>query len=153
LLLDPNYWRGRLEEQRLVPHFLLCLPRPDLSSPGCQVEEIRFRAHDSVRLWGLVGRCPLTVESQAMRMRVVGACERPTISRAQVEGGAVEIVLQIPADRRLESRVMDVLRTCDMAQELAPDSHQEIVFAPAEGQPLPYELHIASRLRGMETLP
>lgn len=147
LLLDPQYWRSRLQEQRLVRHFLLRVPRPDLSSASCQVEEIRFRAHDGVRLWGLIGRCPLFPNAQPAHLRTVGACERPSIDQAVVEAGCSEIVLQFPAGRRLEDRVLDVLRACEMTRDLEAIDFQRVELSPPPNGMLADELLIASELR------
>ena len=147
LLLEPHYWRDRLQHQRSVRHFLLRVPRPDLSSPACEVEEVRFRSHDGVRLWGLVGRCPLLHGQQPALLRTVGACERPAINPSNVQDGFTEIVLQFPAGRRLEDRVLDVLRTCDLALNLQWVDVDRVQLSTTDSRDLPDELRIAEQLR------
>ncbi len=146
-LLDPDYWRKRLELQQLVRHGLLTLERPDLSSRSVEVQEIKFRAHDGVRLWGLVGRCPLFQGERPVRLRVVGPAEPVRIDGSTVEGGVVEFVVQEPPGRRLEDRVMDVVRLCRLAAAMAGVDTTRIAFFEGGGRPAPDEFLIADRLR------
>ena len=146
LLLEREYWRGRLEEQRSTRPFLLITPRPDLSTRSCEVQEIRFRAHDGVRIWGLVGRCPFLRDAQPAALRLVGAAEPPQIDVATVEQGRTEFVVQIPAGRRLVDRVLDALRLRQIAAEYARIDADQVAFSGDEGRRLPDEVRIADRL-------
>ena len=50
LLMDPEFWRPRIERLAREPRQLAIFPRPDLSRPGIEVMELRLRAHDGARL-------------------------------------------------------------------------------------------------------
>src|SRR5215207_9930478 len=116
LLLERGYWRNRLQVLDLVKPSVVLIPRPELSTPLLEVDEFRLRAHDGVRLFGLRARSrPLSDEPA--RVRVVGPCDLPAIDLDAAESGGTEFVLQIPAGRRLEDRVIDVLRVCQIAAE------------------------------------
>lgn len=147
LLLEPEYWRHRLQEQRSIRPFLLITPRPDLSSAGCEVQEIRFQSHDGVRLWGLVGRCPLIRCEQAANLRFVGPCERPTIDHELVQTGRTEFVVQSPAGRRLEDRVLDAVRLCEVAASFDSVDPSRVGFERTPGPGLPDDVRIADQLR------
>ena len=49
------------------------------------------------------------------RIRSVGPEQRPEIDPSAIENGAAEFVFQEPAGRRLEDRVLDVVRICQVA--------------------------------------
>jgi hypothetical protein len=144
LLLQREYWRGRLLEQQAIRPFLLLTPRPDLSSASCDVQEIRFRAHDGARIWGLVGRCPLLRSLQPAALRVLNASEVPRIDPKVVELGQTQFVIQMPPGRRLVDRVLDTLRLRQIAAEFAQIDAARVHFAE-EGQP--DEVRIASELQ------
>ncbi|MCB9914557.1 MAG: hypothetical protein H6828_05340 [Planctomycetes bacterium] len=148
-MLEPHYWKLRLQQQRAVGHFLLRLPRPDLSSAGCEVEEFSFRAHDGVRLRGLIGRCPLFRTEQPAHIRTLGACKVPDIDVELVQSGRTEILIQFPAGRRLEDKVLDVLRVCELARELDSVDCDRVELATSETAPGPDELRIAADLRAL----
>lgn len=147
LLMDRRYWRNRLREQQLTRHGLMIVPRPDLSSGACDVQEVRFRAHDGLRLWGLLARCPLFREPQPVRLRRIGPCEAPEIDRRCVEAGSVDWILQVPAGRRLEDRVLDVLRAYEVAESLEGVDPARISLATGDDGARPDEFLIASELR------
>lgn len=94
------------------------MPRPDLSSAFCEVEELRFKAHDGVRLWALIAHSTLGFPGHRARIRTLRASDPPSIDIKAVQGGTSELLLQCPAGRRLEDRVLDVLRCCELAVEL-----------------------------------
>jgi len=147
LLLDPEYWRHRLEEQRAVRPFLLITPRDDLSTAGCEVQEIRFQSHDGVRLWGLMGCCPLFRNQQPAALRFVGPCERPVIDQAQVQAGRTEFVVQTPAGRRLEDRVLDAVRLCQIAAGFESVDPTQVSFERTPDEGVPDHVRIAEELR------
>ena len=146
LLLEREYWRGRLEEQRSTRPFLLITPRPDLSTRSCEVQEIRFRAHDGVRIWGLVGRCPFLRNDQPAALRLVGAAEAPRIDVATVEQGRTEFVVQIPAGRRLVDRVLDALRLRQIAAAYAHIDASRVAFLEDGARSVPDEVRIVDKL-------
>lgn len=146
LLLDRVYWRNRLQELKLAPPSVLLIPRPDLSAPAVEVEEFRIRAHDGTRLSGLRARTRLPAGRQQARIRIAEEGCDAEIDRGAVCRGAVEFVLRRPADRRLEDRVLDVLRVCELAaadEDLDP--RQVRLVAPGEERE-PDEFLIVARL-------
>ncbi len=147
LLLEPDYWRDRLRQQRSVRPFLLLTPRPDLSTGACEVQEIRFQAHDGVRLWGLVGRCPLLRDEQPAALRIVGPCHLPAIDVNSVQLGCTEFVIQSPPGRRLEDRVLDAVRLCEIASRFDSVDADQVGFGAVESLGLPDEARIADGLR------
>ncbi|MBM3991276.1 MAG: hypothetical protein FJ298_09770 [Planctomycetes bacterium] len=120
-LIEPNFWRPRLERLRATPRVLAFFPRPDLSSPLVEVDEWRLRAHDGERLWGLRGSSRFHPDPIGACVRLAAAPARPEIDVAVVAEGRVEWVLQVPAGRRLEDRVLDLVRLREVVAELAVD--------------------------------
>jgi hypothetical protein len=117
LLLERSYWRNRLQELELARQSVLLIPRPELSSPFVEVDEFRIRAHDGVRLFGLRAQCRLQAPTRVARIRIVGPSDLPEIDREAIMNGESEFVFQEPAGRKLEDRVLDVLRICRLAAE------------------------------------
>ena len=146
LLLDPTYWRNRLEELNLGRRSLLVTPRPDLSSSVLEVGEIRMKTHDGIRLWGMMGRLTLGCAEQPARIRFVAADEEVTIDRDAVKEGCVDLVLQEPTGRRLEDRVLDVMRACQTAIDLDGIDPENVTFEFERPEQQPDEVRIASHL-------
>lgn len=147
LLLERGYWANRLRELRLSRVSLVIIPRPELSSNGIEVDEFRVRAHDGVRLWGLRARSRFGTISA--RVRVVGPSDLPQIDRQAIQRGEAEFVFQEPAGRRLEDRVLDVLRVCQVAVEVGTTARVELVATA--GCPAPDEFLIATQLLADES--
>jgi len=114
-LLDPRYWRARLARMDAVHRGLLMLPRGDLTTPLAEVVEWRMRAHDGVKLWGLRAVSPFHTEPRGVLVREVSATELPEVRLEAVAEGWAEFVLQVPAGRRLEDRVLDLVRVVQVA--------------------------------------
>lgn len=146
LLLERGYWRNRLQILKLARPSVLIIPRPELSAPEVEVDEFRIRAHDGIRLFGLRARPRLIAPNGTVRVRLVGPCELPQIDQSTVQDGMTEFVLQLPAGRRLEDRVLDVLRVCQLASER--ESAVQL-FAAAHDQE-PDEFLIAAQLLSNE---
>ena len=146
LLLERSYWRNRLRELELERRSTIHVPRPDLSSPGKEVVEFRVRAHDGVRLWGLIARPTPRLGQQPVRIRVIGPCDPPTIDSTAMRNGWVEFVLQEPAGRRLVDRVLDVVRIFQVARETEGVDPERLEFEAESGGHAPDEFRIASRL-------
>ncbi len=89
---------------------LVLFDRPDLSTPLMEVVEWRVKAHDGHRLWGLRGQSPFCAYPRRAILRLVEAVEFPEIRVESLIDGCVEFVYQVPPGRRLEDRVMDLLR-------------------------------------------
>lgn len=117
LLLERSYWRNRLQVLRLAKPSMLLIPRPELSTGGIEVDEFRIRTHDGIRLLGLRARSRIGALRGPARIRVVGPCEAPQVDPEAIHPGEIEFVLQFPAGRRLEDRVLDLLRLCQVAAE------------------------------------
>lgn len=147
LLFEPRYWRSRLKEGSSVRLNLLLVPRPDLSTPSAEVNELRLRAHDGVRLWGLIGRCPLFQTSQPGRIRRVSACDHAQIDVPCVEQGTIDIVIQGLPARRLEDRVMDVLRVWQAASQMEGVDAERLRLEMPSRHDAPDEFLIVEELR------
>jgi hypothetical protein len=63
-----------------------------------------------------------------------------------VAGGLVEYVLQFPAGRRLEDRVLDVVRICELAAAKEGIHPSEVRLSSDPDQPVPDEFLIATEL-------
>jgi hypothetical protein len=144
-LLDPRYWRSRLAKLDEVQRGLLLIPRPDLSSPAVDVVEWRLRAHDGTRLWGLRGSSPFHPHPKGAAIREVGTGELPEIDLDAVTEGRVDFVFQVPAGRRLEDRVLDLVRVYQVALHggLEP---QDVRLVSTDHQHCPDEILIAAGL-------
>ena len=156
LLFERSYWRNRLAELELARRSVLLIPRPELSSPFMEVDEFRIRAHDGLRLFGLRARCRIRGSSRVARVRIVGPSDLPEIDREAIENGETEFVFQEPAGRKLEDRVLDVLRICRLAAEGCAHDHEpdsgRVHLAADEGCE-PDEFLIASQLLSEEVAP
>jgi len=144
-LVEPNFWRARLERLRATPRALAFFPRPDLSSPLVEVDEWRLRAHDGERLWGLRGRSPFNPDPFGASVRLALAPALTEVDVAVVAEGQVEWVLQVPAGRRLEDRVLDLVRLWEVVAEFA-EGADDVRFAHSE-QAMPDEVAICTGLR------
>jgi hypothetical protein len=125
---------------------LLILPRPDLSSGLIDVVEWRLRAHDGTRLWGLRGGSPFHPKANGAWIRQVSSCDLPEICTDAITDGCLDFVWQVPAGRKLEDRVLDVLRVWQVAVSysgLAPEQVNLVAAIPGEE---PDEFMIAARL-------
>jgi hypothetical protein len=148
LLLERQYWRNRLQKLNLDQPSVLLIPRPELSNPAVEVDEFRLRTHDGIRLYGLRAQSRLPIAHQQVMVRLVGPCESPDLDREAMSDGATEFVFQEPAGRRLEDRVMDLLRVCQIAaaQEGRPTRDVRLVF----NDDIPDEFLIVSQLLAEE---
>jgi len=144
LLLERSYWRNRLQVLKLARPSVLLIPRPELSSPVVEVDEFRIRAHDGVRLFGLRAQSRLGETRRPARIRIVGPCDVPEIDRSQIAAGETEFVYQEPAGRRLEDRVLDVLRICQVATQSEQVPHDAVRLVSHDQTP--DEFLIASHL-------
>jgi hypothetical protein len=125
---------------------VLLIPRPELSTAAVEVDEFRIRAHDGIRLFGLRAQSRLKLGQKGARIRMVGPCERPEVDCKVVVDGGTEFVFQEPAGRRLEDRVLDVLRVCQLASsDENIDARHVRLFVP-EPEDEPDEFLIASQL-------
>jgi hypothetical protein len=118
-----------------VSRGLLILPRSDLCSPVVDVVEWRMKAHDGQRLWGLRGQSPFHAIAQGACIRELHASELPVISLDTITKGMVDFVFQVPAGRRLEDRVLDVLRVVQVALNSGLEPNQvQLVHQSAQDE-------------------
>ncbi len=146
LLLERGYWRNRLQVLNLARPSVLLVPRPELSTAAIEVDEFRIRAHDGIRLFGLRAQCRQRSTPSVVKVRVVGPCELPHVDATALDGGTAEFVLQLPAGRRLEDRVLDVLRVCQLASSDAADGARRVRLVANDREQEPDEFLIASQL-------
>ena len=77
---------------------------------------------------------------------MVGPSESPEIDRRALEDGEAEVVFQEPPGRRLEDRVLDVVRICQLAQDTEGVDRGRIHFISPTGRRAPDEFLIAQQL-------
>lgn len=146
LLLLQEYWRNRLQTLKLARPSALYTPRQDLSTRAVKVEEFRVRAFDGLRLHGLCGRRSMAIGNCQVRLRVVPFDRSPEIDLSAVRSGVHEYVLQSADARKLEDRVLDVLRACELAAgKEGIRTHEVQLFTP-DTESEPDEFLIAARL-------
>ncbi|MCB9908154.1 MAG: hypothetical protein H6830_10595 [Planctomycetes bacterium] len=110
LLLEPSYWNQRLSELEEGAGSMFSSPREDLSGSGREVEEFRLKTHDGQLLWGLIAYPTFFQGSRPCCIKAAGPAEPIVLDPSAPETGTVEILYQVPAGRRLEDRVVDLLR-------------------------------------------
>ena len=123
---------------------VLLIPRPELSTATVEVDEFRLRTHDGIRLFGLRAQARSPVGTHRVMVRVVGPCETPDLDSEAMQEGATEFVFQEPAGRRLEDRVMDVLRICQIAAAQEGTAARDVRLVSSDE--VPDEFLIASQL-------
>lgn len=110
LLLDPDYWRPRLEALRDRPPKVVRIPRDDLARPGVEVVELRLKAHDGAPLRALLARSAFHRAGGEVHLRTCCDFETCALDFRAVERGTSDVVFPFPPGHRLEDRVLDVLR-------------------------------------------
>lgn len=144
LLLDPQYWRTRLEQLDATPRHLVVTPRPDFGRPGMEVAEFRLRAHDGERLHALICRPCFGCQGDALVVQPCEGISPEAVDWGAVEDGTVEVLFEYPPERRLEDRVLDVIRVFQAACSIEPGEGGPVSFG-ADGEARD-ELLIVSRL-------
>lgn len=120
LLLQAPFWRERLEHLQTVPRQLLVFPRADLSWPGGEVCEIWLRAHDGVRLRALIGHSLMPAPRPRLRLSLIDpARPNPVFDWDRIRDGEVQALFVRPEPRRLEDRVLDLVRVAGAARDLS----------------------------------
>ena len=104
-----------------VPRRLLVFPRPDLAPAGVEVLELQLRAHDGERLRAVLGRSAFAGPGIGGQLRHLSPEEPEELDWDAIGDGHVDLLYQPPARRRLEDRVLDVLRLCGGASTLGVD--------------------------------
>lgn len=110
LLLDPDYWRPRLDRLQTSPATVLRVERPDLARPGIEVIELRLPAHDGTTLRALLAHSSVHRSGAAVHLRTCRDFDTCALDFDAVSRGASDVVFPAPPGRRLEDRVLDLLR-------------------------------------------
>jgi hypothetical protein len=155
LLLEPTYWQGRLAEIAEIPRQLLVFPRHDLSWPGGEVAELWLRGAQGGRVRTLFARPRFA--AQRPTLRLVHA-ESEGLAPADGSGwsggvfhwdrirdGESWLIWRPDPSRRLEDRVLDLVRTVQAARQLLGDLEAPVEFEDGDG-PGADELRIAQQL-------
>jgi hypothetical protein len=130
--MDPGYWRPRLEKLEREPRKLAVFPRPDLARPGIDVVELRLSAHDGVRLTALLARSAFAETSLVVRLRACVDSYGAELDFSAVEEGGTDLVFRYPPGRRLEDRVLDVLRIVAAACSVESIDCSKVDFRPSD---------------------
>jgi hypothetical protein len=131
LLMDPEFWRPRIERLAREPRQLAIFPRPDLARAGIEVVELRLRAHDGARLTALLSRSAFAAKGGDVHLRVCSGLKCAELGYGTVEEGATDLLLEYPPERRLEDRVLDVLRAMDAACSVEGIDCSSFAFVPS----------------------
>lgn len=105
-----------------------------------------MRSHDGLRMCGLHGRRSIAIGNNTVRLRLAAPEHPLEVDLTAVRSGVVEYVLAFPAGRKLEDRVLDVLRVVELAASKETLPPREVVLHAPEGDPEPDEFLIAARL-------
>jgi len=146
LLLDPEFWRPRLQQLADEPRRLVQIPRPDLARPGIEVLELRLKAHDGADLRGLLARSAYQRKGDQVHLRLCGDLETSALDWRAVAGGTTDLVFRYPPERRLQDRVLDVVRLTEAACSLESIDCSRIEFHVGH-QATPDEFVIAELFR------
>lgn len=131
LLMDPEFWRPRLERLDREPRQLAIFPRADLARPGIEVVELRLRAHDGAKLRALLARSAFAANGLRIRLHACGPDDADALDFSTVEEGGSDLVLHYPPERRLEDRVLDLLRAMAAACTVERLDCDQVTFAPS----------------------
>jgi hypothetical protein len=96
---------------------MLLTPRPELSSALLEVHEFRLRSHDGIRLFGIRAESQQNLARSRALVRLLGPCDSPEPDASELLEGGTEFLVQEPAGRKLEDRVMDLLRVIRLAAQ------------------------------------
>jgi len=130
--MSPEFWRPRLERLDSEPRQLAIFPRPDLTRPGVEVIELRLRAHDGARLTAFLARSAFADTGLEVHLRACAEPEETSLDFATVERGGSDLVFRYPGERRLEDRVLDVLRVLGAACSLEGVDCSKVRFQPSD---------------------
>lgn len=117
--VDPTYWDVKLRSLDATPRKLLVFPRQELALPGGEASEIWLRAHDDTRLRALFARSAITLPRSEVAIRIVDDLHGHRFDWDQIADGRPEVLIEHQQGRRLEDRVLDLLRVMRAARDLA----------------------------------
>ncbi|HED65830.1 MAG TPA: hypothetical protein ENJ09_09780 [Planctomycetes bacterium] len=146
LLLDPDYWKPRLEKLEASPPSVVRIPREDLSRPGVEVLELRLRAHDGTGLRALLAHSTYTRSAREVHLRTCRDFETCALDFGAVSRGTSDVVFPYPPDHRIEDRVLDLLRLTTAVSRLEHvDEHAVELYCGCRTRP--DEFRVADLLR------
>ena len=145
-LTDPRFWQQRVEKLQGSTSSLLVVPRQDLSGPLAEVLEWRLRAHDGLRLRCLRALSPFHPKPQKAVIRVVSTPDLLIPDPSVLCEGWADVVLCLPQERRLEDRVLDLLRVYQLVASALHLDPGDIQLGPPPESPPPDDLLIARQL-------
>ena len=146
LLLEPAYWRNRLQGLDLTQRYPTITPRPDLSHAGATVCEFRLRGHDGQVLWGTFSHPHWGPGPWPTRIRLVGPCERPVADSNSIQQGCAELVYQQTPGRALRDRVLDAIRISQLALDTRGVDPRAVEYSCLKERRFPDEFRIAEQL-------
>lgn len=151
LLLEPTYWRNRLQGLDLSRSYPLITPRPDLSPPGTEVVEFRLKSYDGRPLSGLFARPTWQRGPWPARIRAVCGPkelqpEDLEVDKEAVRSGTAEFIFREQDGRRLEDRVLDVVQVCHLAYRTQGIDEEAVSFSCPGAERAPDEFLIAEQL-------
>ena len=146
LLLDPDYWKPRLELLTASPPQLVRIPREDLARPGIEVVELRLKAHDGARLRALLARSAFHKDGRVVHLRTCADLTTCALDFGAVAKGASDVVFPYPTGRRLEDRVLDVLQLARTVCSVESVECRAVTFHCGH-QPQPDEFRLAELMR------
>jgi len=129
-LLDPSYWRPRLERLERAARHLVVLPRPDWGRPGSEVLELHLRSHDGNPLVALLARNAFAWDGVAIRVRLAPALGPEAIDWDGVEAGQTDVIFTLNGSRRLPDCVLDVIRVARAACDVQSADGGQLSFPP-----------------------
>jgi hypothetical protein len=148
LLLDPDFWKPRLQRLTDEPQSLVRVPRTDLSRPGIEVIELRIKSHDGATIRALMAHSAFHRNGGAVHLRTCYDLETCALDWGAVEQGTSDVVFPYPPDRKLEDRVLDVLRLTAIVASMESVDSREVRFHSGCQAP-PDEFVIADLVRDM----
>ena len=148
-LLDPAFWRPRLATLSENPRRLVVQARPDLSQPGIDVLELQLLAHDGVALRAFLARSAFHTRADSVRVRPCTDLTTCAIDWRSVEEGQTDVVFPRFPERRMEDRVLDVLRLVDAIASVEHVSESCIHLRCGLGPP-PDEFVVAELVRSLD---
>jgi hypothetical protein len=151
-LLDPAFWRPRLATLSDNPKQITVQVRAELAQPGTDVFELELRAHDGIALHAFLARSAFHSQAAGAHIRPCSDLTTCAIDWRSVDEGMTDVVFPRIVERRMEDRVLDVLRLVDAVAvvEKLPESS---VHLHAGLGPPPDEFILAELVRSMGRTP
>ncbi|MFT5292463.1 MAG: hypothetical protein ACI82F_004551 [Planctomycetota bacterium] len=146
-LLDPDYWKPRLKDLSKAPRELAMFPRPDLARSTLDVTELGMLAHDGSRLRGLLVRPARRVRGEDIDLVASEFLGADAVPWKRAEGGVCVLVYELGKGRRLEDRVLDLLRFASTACALETARSHSLRFHNPQGAAPADEARIVERIR------